>query len=171
MFSFLLWKSFGNDFYYRFIKSFSTFGIIWLRENTKYVIKWYSHFLVALRHAKYGQNSDISIVLIKVDVCDVMVRSYTATTWSSIFGDIAWKLAGSFDIRLRLAIRQSLHAVIGWKLVVKTAIAEIWHFSDPETIYFMRKSSMYFHCSNYSFDIALDLEMMRHFHNFQMTRK
>ena len=171
MFSFLLWKSFGNDFYYRFIKSFSTFGIIWLRENTKYVIKWYSHFLVALRHAKYGQNSDISIVLIKVDVCDVMVRSYTATTWSSIFGDIAWKLAGSFDIRLRLAIRQPLHAVIGWKLVVKPAIAEIWHFSDPETIYFMRKSSMYFHCSNYSFYIALDLEMMRHFHNFQMTRK
>ena len=42
-----------------------------------------------------------------------MVRSYTATTWSSIFGDIAWKLAGSFDIRLRLAIRQPLHAVIG----------------------------------------------------------
>ena len=53
----------------------------------------------------------------------------------------------------------------------KTAIAEIWHFSDPETIYFMRKSSMYFHCSNYSFDIVLDLEMMRHFHNLQMTRK
>ena len=119
MFSFLLWKSFGNDFYYRFIKSFSTFGIIWLRENTKYVIKWYSHFLVALRHAKYGQNSDISIVLIKVDVCDVKVPSYTAATWSSIFGDIAWKLTGSFDICLRLAIHQPLHAVIGWKLVVK----------------------------------------------------
>ena len=53
----------------------------------------------------------------------------------------------------------------------KIATAEIWHFSDPETIYFMRKSSMYFHCSNYSLDIVLDLEMMRHFHNLQMTRK
>ena len=42
-----------------------------------------------------------------------MVRSYTAATWSLISRDIAWELTGTFDIRLRLAIRQPLDAVFG----------------------------------------------------------
>ena len=42
-----------------------------------------------------------------------MVWSYTAATWSSISGDIGWKLTGTFDICLKLAICQPLHAVFG----------------------------------------------------------
>ena len=39
----------------------------------------------------------------------------------------------------------------------KKAIAETWHFSDPDTLYFMIEHSMYFHCSNYSFDLVASL--------------